>query len=340
MRYIRLILLITVLLPFLYSCNKDLKVNADWKDITVVYGLLDQKDDTTFLKITKAFLGPGDAMQFAKVPDSSTYPDKLDVQLQEWSGNSLVKTYTFDTVTIGNKEKGDSIFYYPDQLVYFNITKGQLSQYHSYKLVITHKNTGLVDSARTTLIHNFEVKEPDPYIRTVEYFPGRKFNVEWTQAYGGKRYQVLVRFHYSEIHPAGDTTKNKTLDWILFNNFQVSNPNDSNNFVPYVKNIDGELFYTFLGLKLKKLSEDKTVTGRTADWVDYIFSVGSEDLSTYMDVTAPSQSIIQERPSFSNIYNGIGLFASRYMNEIDSIQLTGTTLLKLKSDPNTSELGF
>jgi hypothetical protein len=74
--------------------------------------------------------------------------------------------------------------------------------------------------------------------------------------------------------------------------------------------------------------------------VDYIFSVASDDLNTYMDVTEPSQSIIQERPSFSNIYNGIGLFASRYINEIDTLSLATSTLLELKTDTNTMNLGF
>ena len=77
MRYLKYVLIALLLIPVLYSCNNKLNVNANWKDITVVYGLLSQNDDTAYMKISKAFLGPGNAMQYAKIPDSSTYPANL-----------------------------------------------------------------------------------------------------------------------------------------------------------------------------------------------------------------------------------------------------------------------
>jgi hypothetical protein len=324
-----------VFITVLYSCNKNLNVNADWKDITVVYGILSQNEDTTYIKITKAFLGEGDAMQFAKIPDSSTYPDKLDVKLEAWSGNNLVKTYTFDTITIHTKEAGDSIFYFPSQLVYYNHS-GHLDENNTYRLKITHKNTGVVDSATTKLVHSFTVETPDPYAKTMEYIPGHIFEVQFDQAYGGKRYQLLIRFHYLETTPSGTTEK--SLDWLVFNNYQVVNPYE---LVPEKITIGfaGDLFYTALK-HIKSLKEDTTVISRTPRWVDYIFSVASEDLNTYMEVTEPSLSIIQERPSFSNIYNGIGLFSSRFVNEIDTIRLGNNTLDQIKNDTALIHRGF
>ena len=43
------------------ACSTDVDLYADYKDITVVYGLLDSGADTNFIKINKAFLGPGNA---------------------------------------------------------------------------------------------------------------------------------------------------------------------------------------------------------------------------------------------------------------------------------------
>ena len=333
MRYSRIILVTVLFITALWSCNKKLNVNADWRDVTVVYGLLNQNEDTSFIKITKAFLGEGDALQFAKIPDSSTYPDKLDVKLEAWSGSSLVKTYEFDTITIHQKQAGDSIFYYPDQLVYYCRT-GHLDQNNIYKLKITHKNTGVVDSASTRLVHSFTVDIPDPFIKRVEYIPGHNFEVKFEPAYGGKRYQLLIRFHYIETTSSGSVAK--SFDWVLFNNLQVTNPYDQAP-VPIETFASGDLFYTQVAGNIK---EDPNVTSRAARGVDYIFSVASEDLNTYMEVTEPSLSIIQERPSFSNISNGIGLFSSRFVNEIDSIVLGPNTLNALKSNPLTSNLKF
>jgi len=334
MRYLRIILIALVFLPVLYSCNKKLNVNADWRDITVVYGLLSQNEDTTYIKITKAFLGEGNAMQFAKIPDSSTYPDKLDVKLQAWSGNNLVnQPYSFDTITIHTKEAGDSIFYYPSQLVYYCKT-GHLNESYTYKLKITHKKTRIVDSASTTLVHSFNIDTPDPYFKQVEYIPGHNFEVKFDPAFGGKRYQLVIRFHYSETNSNG--TVQKSYDWLVFNNYQVANPYETVT-APILKSFSSDLFYTVMKGNIKI---DPNVISRTPNWVDYIFSVASEDLNTYMEVSEPSLSIIQERPSFSNIYNGIGLFSSRFVNEIDTVHLGNTTLDQIKNDTALIHRGF
>jgi len=41
---IRKTLIVLCLSAFLVSCNNDLEITADWKDIPVVYGILDAQD--------------------------------------------------------------------------------------------------------------------------------------------------------------------------------------------------------------------------------------------------------------------------------------------------------
>ena len=82
MRYFKLLLILLAGFIVVTSCNNKLNVNAPWQDITIVYGLLSQNDSVQYLRITKAFLGEGDALHFAKIPDSSTYPNKLDVWME------------------------------------------------------------------------------------------------------------------------------------------------------------------------------------------------------------------------------------------------------------------
>ena len=69
--------LLRFLLPavFLFGCSTDLEINAPYKNITIVYGLMSTKDasDVHFVKINKAFLGDGDAFVFAQVRDSNEY---------------------------------------------------------------------------------------------------------------------------------------------------------------------------------------------------------------------------------------------------------------------------
>ena len=59
---------------------------------------------------------------------------------------------------------------------------------------------------------------------------------------------------------------------------------------------------------------------------------------TYINVNRPFSGNVQERPVFSNINNGIGLFSSRYTyDEIYGIELTNATVNYMIND---LDLGF
>lgn len=328
MRCLKLLLPLTLLLLIFQSCNKDLIVNADWKDVTVVYGLLDQTSDTTYIKVTKAFLGPGDAMQFAKIPDSSNYPDKLEVRLDEYNGTVLVQSYPCDTVTIHNKEKGDSIFYYPDQLMYYSLAR--LNENFTYKLFIRNKKTGKEVTAQTGLVRDFEVLRPQVY---ASFPPGLNFEVKWNPAKFGKRYQLLIRFWYMEALKSNpDSLYAKSVDWVVFNNVRAAD----NQTQPFDLFFPGDAFYSVVGANIP-VNPDVT---RAAHHCDFIFSVAAADLNTYMEVTEPSLSLVQERPAYTNITNGIGIFSARFIKSVDSLEVSQATKDELKVNPHTSDLGF
>jgi hypothetical protein len=56
------------------------------------------------------------------------------------------------------------------------------------------------------------------------------------------------------------------------------------------------------------------VKERYTNDLDVIISVAAEELNTYMEVNEPSNSIVQDKPEYSNITNGIGIFSSRFKN--------------------------
>ena len=55
--------------------------------------------------------------------------------------------------------------------------------------------------------------------------------------------------------------------------------------------------------------------------------MADENLHTYMEVNEPASGIVTERPVFTNINGGIGLFASRNVTVFK--QINSTTLIKL-----------
>jgi len=338
MRYLKFLIGIVLILPFLNSCKKDFSVNADWKDITIVYGLISQNDSVHYLKITKAFLGPGDALTYAKISDSSNYrPGELTVYMDEYdeTGHTFFRTIWFDTLTIHTKEPGDSIFYYPDQLVYKASAK--LKESYTYKLFIHNKLTGKEITSQTTLVSNFSVSTPDKYTR-IMFATGQNNTVEWTSAKGGRRYQLVIRFHYSESPVTVTNWTPKYLDWLVFSDdLSLTTAGGEDMF----STISGSAFYSVLAANIKPpVDPDNPTIKRSAGKVDYIFSVASDDLNTYMEITEPSSTIIQYRPPFTNIINGIGLFSSRYINSIDSLRLNDGMVDSIRSNPKTANLGF
>ncbi len=332
MRLLRFMPLFLLLLPVVFSCDKTLQVNADWKDVTVVYGILDQTTDTTYIKITKAFLGEGDALQFAKIPDSSNYPSVLEVRLDEYDGTILKRSYPCDTLMIHDKKPyndSTSFFYYPNQLMYYSLAR--LNQNYTYKLYIRNKQTGKEVTGQTTLLHNFDVYFPQI---NASFLSDKSFRVKWQPSQNGKRYQLLIRFFYQEaLKTNTDSLYMKSFDWLVFSDVKAADVSGTQPFDLY---FPGSTFYTQVAANVK---ENPLVT-RAAHHCNFIFTVGALDLNTYMEVTEPSLSLVQEKPPFTNITNGIGLFSSRFMKEVDSLSVSQLTKAELKVNPLTTNLGF
>ena len=96
------------------ACTTDVNLYADYKDIPVIYGLIDVSQDTNFIRINRAFSGNNDhpinANEVAMIADSCNYPGKLDAYIKEYRsgfGNSFDPTgriIRLDTMTIHDKQ--------------------------------------------------------------------------------------------------------------------------------------------------------------------------------------------------------------------------------------------
>ncbi len=85
-----LLIAISFIFPaFFVACETDIDVTAEYKDITIVYGLLSRNDSVHYLRINKAFLGDGNVMEYVTNADSSSYYDNLEVTLTETTSSGL-----------------------------------------------------------------------------------------------------------------------------------------------------------------------------------------------------------------------------------------------------------
>ncbi len=135
------------------GCSTKFNIGAPYKNITVVYGFLDQSDTAHYIRIQKAFLDQNkSAITMSKDPDSSFYSN-LDVKIQRISASGArLDTIHLNRVNMDNEgyPKQPGIFFQSPNYAY-KFT-GLLAAIDSYRLVITNLSTGEVDSANSIVI--------------------------------------------------------------------------------------------------------------------------------------------------------------------------------------------
>lgn len=280
----------------IFRCTNEVDLYADYKNITIVYGLLDISDDTTWIKVTRAFLGPGNALDFAKIPDSSNYPYKLDVSLTGRKNSIDQPPISFDTITIHNKNAGDSVFYYPNQLMYY--TTEAIDGEADYTLTIVDDDN--TTSAETSVINDFQITNPRNRIS----FTSANSDIGWVSAENGKRYEVELIFNYQQLNPGSSDTLNLQMNWFLGVELSKNTDGGENLIMPY----SGPAFYERLVAELPVIDNVK----RWAGPVNVVISAATQEFHIYIESNGANGNLLQEIPLYSNIDNGIGLFSSRY----------------------------
>jgi len=87
------------------------------------------------------------------------------------------------------------------------------------------------------------------------------------------------------------------------------------------------------------MSQDINMERKLVDF-DLTFYGISDDFNTYLSVNKPSIGIVQKKPEFTNIENGIGLFASRNIVSFENLSFHPSTIGLIQTNEKTKDLGF
>lgn len=296
MKKIAFIFLI-ILVAFSFNrCSNEIDLYSDYKEITIVYGLLDISDDTVWVKVTRAFLGPGNALLIAQIPDSSNYSHKLPVSLTGRKNGSDLAPIVFDTITIRNKKAGDSVFYFPNQLMYYSTAN--LDKEATYTLKIDRN--GEFITAQTPVINNFDITKPVNKIS----FTSPTGEIEWNSGQNARRFEANMFFNYTEWAPGYNDTLAFRVNWFLGVELSKNTDGGENMSISY----SGDSFYNLLKNEIPQVPNVKRWAGN----VDVVISSASQEFHTYIEVNNADGNILQEVPLYTNIENGIGIFGSRH----------------------------
>ena len=303
-----LLALIALVSLLFWGCKTDFEVNATWKETTVIYGLLDQSKAVQMIKINKAFLGEGDANNFAQIPDSSNYdPKDLVVTVDETKNGTVLRTLLFHDSIIEGKKPGD--FNTSKNIIYVSYAK--LDSSKVYKLTVKNIKTGNVATATTPLLERVRYSKPTSnYISFVTSPSTPTTNgtysdlaTGWVSKPNAKTYQTNLRFYYIERDTFLHTSTEKYVDWLQ----SAKQSSDVTGGETILQNISGLGFYQMLA---NEIPENPNVY-RHANRIVLTMTVGSDELNNYINVNSPSGDLNQDKPTYTNIENGYGVFSSR-----------------------------
>lgn len=327
---------------FFNACTTDVELYADYKDIPIIYGLLDASQDTNFIRINRAFSGSNDhpinAAEVSLIADSSNYPGKLKAYIVEYvqgyGGHYQPTGYTLDldTITIHDKEEG--IFYSPNQKVYWtdapiHVNTGAAK--YKYKLFVHKGNDTITSETGVVGGEGFKiVTESLGFMAEENNIPSQ---VKFTLADNAIFYDIKMEFYYQESVNGGPLTDKKVT--YSFGVKTLDNLDQENNLVYYVNYSKNTLF----NLLEQAIGGDTVINENHPNVFRYFdekpmrifLSAGSDELYNYIQINSQmgySQSI----PDYTNIKGGYGVFSSR-INKVKDVSISAATQRDLYGKP-------
>lgn len=340
-KFIRFAFAIIATIMLFSACSTDFEINGNYEESTVVYSILNPKEQYQYIRINRAFLGEGNALLFAQIPDSTLFPYLLEVKLfgLNESGQIVYESPIADTIMVYKESDVFFTGYYPLYRIKIN-SPAVVSMYsdtlwlnpdYTYKLKIVNPETGNIVESTTPIISNFSIDLPYSVV-PINFIEGNSGTVKWKTPEYGKRYEVKFKFNYYEIYDAApNDTIPKSIEWIIGTTTASSIIGGEE----IIMSFQNDNFYYLLGNQIESRTDVKRYVGK----MDLFVTAGTEELSTYITINSSSNSIIQERPQFTNVSNGIGIFASKSINKT-SYKVGSNTVNAIRNNENTSDLNF
>jgi len=314
----------------LQSCKNDFEVNEPWRETMVVVGLLNAADTAHYIKINKAYLGEGNALVMAGEFDSINYTDnEIDARLERWKNGVLMQTLPLYRDTLIPKDTG--VFASPLQMLY-KTSSPILQDGSSYKLIINNENSGKVVTSETPIVQNISVNTPNPN-QTINLVGVNPYSTKFYTAAEGKRYEVVVRFHYTEKLIFDTTQQERKHVDIFLGTYEAA---DLSGGQLIESSVTPEVFYKTIGNNVQPNGNVNLYYNS----LEFIYSAAAEVFVIYMDVAQTQSATFGEMPFFTNISDGVGLFSSRFNKYVNNVRLSAASYDSLRFGQYTVHQGW
>ncbi len=324
-----------------FSCSTDIDLNADYKDITVVYGLLDKGTDRQYIKVNKAFLGEAPVAEMAAVSDSFIYKSAT-VMLKKYHNDHYIKTIYFEYNDTIPKDTGyfandKNVIYITDEKIIEESEEKDLEEY-SYKLIVQIPGKPEV-SSEAKLVSSVKILPPISYSSQLIFYQSYgssgqyiDLKLKYESAKNALLYEVYTEISFYEKNQGNDNYTMKTLMWRQLDKRATSIKGDET----IESIISGSGLFNYIHSQIANTNTEERIFYS----IRFYFVAAGETLTKYIDLTSPDYGIVQEKPSFTNIKNGWGLFSSRGSNFSKYKKLEKSSLDELSKGQYTGTDNF
>ncbi len=352
------IFIIASFIVFFFSCKNELNINAPYKEVPSVYAVLNPQDAIQMIRINKVFLGEGNANEMAQISDSINYQEgDLTVTLERFvNGVQVAATPT------GNKQVitfRDSIIktnpgaFNTTQRVY--VTSDKLYVNGQYVLKVKNNKTSNLFTAKANAIDSIKPSGFTPF--TPPYYPVAAGanpndpniypdysvqNLTYSPKFfpnEGSIYTMTLRFHFFDSLFTG----NKEYKYVDYNfgNLYIKDVRTfgSNKMLAFdFKSTD---LFSSLGYSLSKMGLSNDIRGRKMYKMQAIVYTSTQDYIDFLQFSAPSLSIAQEKPIYSNFENraAMGIFTFRTRHSVFK-EMASTFISQFSFNPKTCMYKF
>lgn len=308
------------------ACDNTLDINADYDVQNVVYGLLDKDDDTQWVRLHRTYLGT-DGLLAGATNSDSLYFDTAALYLAQLNDQgNVLNTYELFRKDTNILEPGT--FTTDNYRMYW--TDVPIDPAYEYRLkgFIPGNNNF---EAITPVVGNVEITKPKGFQKVT--FGVRNAEFGWDAARNARMYQGYIHFRYKEAprsNPKDSVVKKLTYA------LPVRTGSNLNGSGTFTSELSYEAYYKFLYNNIGP-TEDLV---RIFKGIDVEIWAAADDYATYINVNQPSQGIVQEKPMFTNVDGGIGLFSSRGRAIKKNVKLSASSMDSLWRGVHTCGMGW
>lgn len=144
------------------SCNTDVNLFADYHEMPAIYGMLDNREDTNFVRISRVIVSDEDLSAILHDPNANCYDEKLDVRLVEYRNGEKQREIVLDTLT-------KQLYYTTERL-----SRNTDNDHYSYDLIVV--SDGQVLTSKTNMVGGDEFRLVSAHLNfSKQYFGFQRF---------------------------------------------------------------------------------------------------------------------------------------------------------------------